>query len=239
MPLVAVSMALRMPSSARVGISYLSRVVLSEPAREGKISRPGQASQRSARVVSASTTATPVGDAAMHPLVLPFCCAVPQHPPAVMSTICALRWPIRSTTCPTCSSGTSITASSIGSMRPPVWGSILVMTLGGPTCGRGWRGKGAAELRWRRSACLHPSALRARHPRQDQAGCPGPAMHDCRSWRCPYVIICLPAHLKLIPLAPHVLHENAKVQGAASTGAGSEPNWQVQGASLIGRCGSW
>ena len=37
------------------------------------------------------------------------CCMVPPvapHPPAVMSIICALRCPIRSTTWPTCSSGT-------------------------------------------------------------------------------------------------------------------------------------
>lgn len=34
-PLVAVSMALRRPSSARVGISYLMRVVFSEPGAWG------------------------------------------------------------------------------------------------------------------------------------------------------------------------------------------------------------
>lgn len=108
-PLVAVSMALRRPSSARVGIWYLSRVVPSDPAcRGGQAAASGPTGQQrfpSGRTWSAQgkRLAGPTLHLATQPrLKLP----CDRHPPAVMSTICALRWPMRSTTWPTCSSGT-------------------------------------------------------------------------------------------------------------------------------------
>ena len=104
-PLVAVSMALRRPSSARVGIWYLSRVVPSDPAFRGA----GPSQQINTCLAPACAVQPGLLEhtswlewrslcSCIHPLLM--------HLPAVMSTICALRWPIRSTTWPTCSSGT-------------------------------------------------------------------------------------------------------------------------------------
>mmetsp|Transcript_5914 Transcript_5914/g.16563 ORF Transcript_5914/g.16563 Transcript_5914/m.16563 type:complete len:200 (+) Transcript_5914:498-1097(+) len=55
----------------------------------------------------------------------------PSLPPD-MSSICAFLAPIRPVTAPTCSSGTSMTASSKGSSLVPS-SLFFVMTLGGPT----------------------------------------------------------------------------------------------------------
>lgn len=104
----------------------------------------------------------------------------------------------------------------MGSSRSPVASSRLVMTLGGPT----WQAVGGRGCRVKQVGRMKVGWAGAQTPRD------GEAVRACKQYvtaqqstaheQCAGTW----AHLKLITLTPHILHQNAQVERAGRSGWG-------------------